>query len=211
MKHFWKQIYFSQEGINPATEGYHLPPKEKQHWREKRAANAVKPNLEHFWWNCSHWEGKNNHEGDDGSVWGHPQLAYLWKMRSSLPKILPYRQQITQPCYHRSTLQLLQEDKVGSNSKTMFKARYRLERLVTFQVTRRHTNTPQMQNTLLGTCHMFISCSHFLTVWLGGLSSTLNFQELAVSLEKSQCWISALYRLSTGICLAVFSYDKRVW
>lgn len=54
-----------------------------------------------------------------------PSLHTCEKMRSSLPKILPYQQQITQPCYHWSILQLLQEDKVGSISKTMFKARYK--------------------------------------------------------------------------------------
>lgn len=54
-----------------------------------------------------------------------PSLYSCEKMRSSLPSIPPCQQQISRPCYYRSTLQPLQDDKTGSNSIAMFKARYK--------------------------------------------------------------------------------------
>lgn len=54
-----------------------------------------------------------------------PSLYTCEKMRSSLRRIPPCQQQISQPCYYPSTLQLLQDDKTGFNSTAMFKTRYK--------------------------------------------------------------------------------------
>lgn len=125
LKHFWKQIYFSQGEINQRRDIIYLPKKNNTGGRRELQM------LQSQAWSISGKfvlteKGKEVMGGDEGRVWGHsqptdlPKDQCLYPRAASLPSLSPFTTGPPNNFFSRESLQR------RSNTKSnVFEARFK--------------------------------------------------------------------------------------